>query len=128
MTEADVLNIGSGDGGKAVGMIRHIVLIRFPADADEAAIAAMFAELHRMQAQIPGMLAVTAGRSKSPEQMERGYRHGFVVDFDGWQALQTYQDHPAHRALGAQLTAAAEGGKDGILVFDLPVAPPEAVG
>lgn len=103
-------------------MIRHIVLIRFQPDVSEAAIAAMFAELHDIQDKIPGVLAITAGRSESPEQIERGYMHGFVVDFADWQALQTYQDHPAHQALGVQLVAAAAGGIDGILVFDLPVA------
>lgn len=103
-------------------MIRHIVLIRFRADVSEAEIAAMFTELHDIQDKISGVLAITAGRSESPEQIERGYMHGFVVDFADWQALQTYQDHPAHKALGAQLVAAAEGGIDGILVFDLPVA------
>lgn len=103
-------------------MIRHIVLIRFRAEVNEAEIAAMFTELHDIQAMIPGVLAITAGRSESPEQIERGYMHGFVADFADWPDLQTYQDHPAHQALGAKLVAAAEGGKDGILVFDLPVA------
>ena len=103
-------------------MIRHIVLVKFRPDLDEAAIAALFAELHRIKAKIPGVLAIASGRSDSPEQMERGYRHGFVVDFAGWEALQAYQDHPDHKALGAKLVAGAEGGKDGILVFDLPVA------
>lgn len=103
-------------------MIRHIVLIRFRDDVSAAAIAAMFAELHEIQHKIAGVLAITAGRSESPEQIERGYMHGFVVDFAGWEVLQAYQDHPAHQALGAQLVAAAAGGKDGILVFDLPVA------
>lgn len=104
-------------------MIRHIVLIRFRDDVSEAAIAAMFAELHDIQDKIPGILSITAGRSESPEQIERGYMHGFVVDFSDWVDLQRYQDHPAHKALGVQLVAAAEGGIDGILVFDLPVAP-----
>ena len=103
-------------------MIRHIVLIRFRADVTDAAIADLFAELHRIEGQVPGLRAICAGRSESPEQMERGYMHGFVVDFDDWEGLQAYQDNAAHQALGAGLVAHAEGGKDGILVFDLPVA------
>lgn len=103
-------------------MIRHIVLIRFPADMPEARIAALFADLHRIEGKVPGLIAITSGRSESPEQMERGYMHGFVVDFTDWAALQAYQDHPEHQALGAGLVAAAQGGKDGILVFDLALA------
>jgi hypothetical protein len=103
-------------------MVRHIVLIRFRQDVSETAIAALFAELHRIEGKVSGLLSITSGRSESPEQMERGYMHGFVVDFADWDGLQAYQDHPDHQALGAKLVANAEGGKDGILVFDLPAA------
>ena len=102
-------------------MIRHIVLIRFRTDVTEAQIAAMFAELEEIRSKISGVLAITSGRSESPEKIERGYMHGFVVDFDGWAALEAYQTHPDHKALGAKLVAHAQGGLDGILVFDLPV-------
>jgi hypothetical protein len=102
-------------------MIRHIVLIRFRPEVTAAAVADLFAELHQINGKIPGLLAITAGKSESPEQMERGYMHGFVVDFADWEALQAYQDHPEHQVLGAGLVAAAVGGKDGILCFDLPV-------
>lgn len=103
-------------------MIRHIVLVRFRPDVTAGTIAAIFSDLDRIRALVPGIRAITAGRSESPEKIERGYMHGFVADFDDWAALQAYQDHPAHKAIGAALVAHAEGGLDGILVFDLPVA------
>ena len=103
-------------------MIRHIVLVKFNPQTTEARIAEIFAELHNIKDKLDGVLSITAGRSESPEQIERGYMHGFVVDFTDWDALQAYQDHPDHKALGAQLVANAIGGIDGILVFDLPFA------
>jgi Stress responsive A/B Barrel Domain len=103
-------------------MIRHIVLIRFQPAVSEAQIGGLFAQLHQITGKVPGLLAITSGKSESPEQMERGYMHGFVVDFSDWDALQAYQDHPDHQRLGAGLVAAAVGGKDGILCFDLPIA------
>jgi len=102
-------------------MIRHIVLIRFRADVGEAAIADLFTELHEIEGKIDGLLAITSGRSESPEGIERGYLHGFVADFADWSALEAYQVHPDHKRLGARFVAHAEGGLDGILVFDLPV-------
>ena len=102
-------------------MIRHIVLIRFRADVPEATIASIFADLHAIKAKLPGVLAITSGRSESPEQMERGYMHGFVADFADWATLAAYQDHPDHKRVGGALVANAIGGIDGILVFDLPV-------
>jgi len=83
-------------------------------------MTAIFADLPVIAPQITGLLTWHAGRSESPEQIERGYLHGFTIDFDDWGALQAYQDHPDHKALGAALVAHAVGGLDGILVFDLP--------
>ena len=107
-------------------MIRHIVLIRFQPGVSDAEIADIFEELHRIKPLIPGLLDITAGRSESPEKIERGYLHGFVVDFADWDALAAYQDHPDHKALGARLVENAVGGLDGILVFDLPCGGPSS--
>ncbi len=103
-------------------MIRHIVLIKFKPELNETAISALFDELQEIQRKIPGILSITSGRSESPEKIERGYMHGFVADFDTWEALETYQNDPDHQRLGAKLVANAVGGKDGILCFDLPVS------
>ena len=103
-------------------MIRHIVLVKFNPDLADADIADIWRELHDIEGKVPGLQSITSGRSESPEKIERGYLHGFVADFADWEALQTYQDHPDHKALGARLVANAVGGLDGILVFDLPVA------
>lgn len=101
-------------------MIRHIVLIRFRPDVSEDSIAAIFADLASIGGKISGLGPIHAGRSESPEQIERGYMHGFTADFDDWAALAAYQEHPDHRRVGAALVAHAQGGLDGILVFDLP--------
>jgi hypothetical protein len=101
-------------------MIRHIVLLKARAGVTDAEISAIFADLAAIRDKLPGVLAIHAGQSESPEKIERGYLHGFTVDFADWAALAAYQDHPDHRRVGAALVAAAEGGIDGILVFDLP--------
>ena len=102
-------------------MIRHIVLIRFQPQVSDAEIATIFAALPRLAARLPGVLHFAAGRSASPEQIERGYLHGFTVDFADWDALATYQADAGHKAFGGALVAHAVGGIDGILVFDLVV-------
>ena len=101
-------------------MIRHIVLIRFRADVTEAAIAGIFDTLPRLAAKL-GVQHFACGRSESPEQIERGYMHGFTIDFADWAALATYQADAGHQAFGGALVANAVGGIDGLLVFDLVV-------
>ena len=101
-------------------MIRHIVLNNFRPEIPEATISAIFSDVQALKAKIPGVLVVTAGRSESPEQIERGFKHGFVIDFTDWSALESYQKHPEHQPISASLIAHATGGLEGILVFDLP--------
>jgi hypothetical protein len=100
-------------------MIRHIVLLKARPEVPDAHIEGIFTDLHSLK--LPGILAIHSGRSESPEQIERGYLHGFTVDFADWDALAAYQAHPDHKRVGAALVAAAQGGIDGVLVFDLPV-------
>ncbi len=102
-------------------MIRHIVLIKFKPDVSIAKIDSIFADLVDIKNKISGVFSISCGKSESPEKIERGYMHGFVIDFAGWAALEAYQQHPDHKSVGARLVANAVGGLDGILVFDLPV-------
>lgn len=102
-------------------MIRHIVLTKFKPEVSEATIKGIYDGLAAVTDKLPGAANFTGGRSESPEQIERGYMHGFVIDFDSWDALQTYSDDEDHKALGGQLVANAMGGIDGILVLDLDV-------
>jgi len=102
-------------------MIRHIVLTKFKAETDNATIADIYAALSALTRTITGAHGFTGGRSRSPEQIERGYTHAFVIDFDTWADLKTYAEHPAHRALGARIVENAVGGMDGVLVLDLEI-------
>jgi len=102
-------------------MIRHIVLTRFKPEMTEDDIADIYAGLSALTDTLQGARGFTGGRSASPERIERGYKHGFVIDFDGWEDLKANADHPEHRALGARIVENAEGGIDGVLVLDLEV-------
>ncbi len=102
-------------------MIRHIVLTRFQKDVSESTITGIYDGLSDLTSRLAGASGFVGGRSKSPEQIERGYMHGFTIDFESWDALALYAEHPEHKALGGQLVEHAEGGIDGILVLDIEV-------
>jgi len=102
-------------------MIRHIVLTKFTRSTSEETIADIYAGLSALTETLDGAQKFTGGRSDSPENLERGYRHGFTIDFDSWQVLRTYAEHPVHQSLGQRLVENAVGGIDGILVLDIEV-------
>ncbi len=103
-------------------MIRHTVFVKFPADERPEAIGAVFKALDDLKAVVPGMLRFAAGANVSPEPLSRGFTHAFVADFADAAARDAYLVHPAHKAAGAQLVAAAEGGRDGLVVIDIAIA------
>lgn len=99
-------------------MIRHIVLLKFRPDLDESAIRHALDAVLALKERIGGIRSITVGTNESPEKLEKGFRHGFVVDFADAAARDAYLPHPAHVEVGRQLTEAAQGGAEGILVFD----------
>jgi hypothetical protein len=100
-------------------MIRHCVWVKFRADVAAAERAAIFAGLAALKAHLPGFLAFHAGANVSPEGLHQGFADGFVVDFADAAARDAYLVDAAHKAAGARLVAALEGGRDGLLVFDI---------
>lgn len=102
-------------------MIRHVVLINFRPELDGTAINQALNSVAGLKDKIDGILAVTAGANTSPEKLEKGFRHGFVVDFRDAAARDAYLPHPEHVKVGKALVEAARGGIAGILVFDYEV-------
>ena len=99
-------------------MIRHVVLFKARKDASPQEIASAYAALSGLKETVPGILHFAIGPNASPEGMNRGYDHGFVVDFTGAAARDAYLPHPEHQKAAAALVAICEGGVEGIVVSD----------
>ncbi len=104
---------------KAATVIRHVVLCHRRSGASEQEMTEIFKALEGLQAVIPGIISVSAGRDCSPEGLQSGMTHGFTVDFMDAAARDRYLEHPDHVAIGARLVRATEGGIDGLIVLDL---------
>eukprot|EP01037_Dinobryon_pediforme_P002519 gene2519-2558_t len=59
--------------------------------------------LAALEGVVPGMMKFHAGEDCSPEQLNRGYLHGFSIDFRDEVARDAYLVHPDHKAAGARL-------------------------
>ena len=103
-------------------MIRHCVFVRFRTEVPAAERAAVFEAIAALKSRIPGLLAVHTGANASPEGLDKGFSDGFIVDFADAAARDRYLGDAEHAKAGARIVAAAEGGLDGLLVFDLEVA------
>ena len=104
-------------------MIRHCVFYRFRNGVSADERAEIHAGLAALVGQIDGLLRCDFGPNVSPEGLAQGFNHGFVMDFVDAAARDAYLPHPAHKAAGSKLVAALEGGRDGLIVFDIEVGP-----
>jgi len=79
-------------------MIRHVVLIRFKDEtppAQRAALEIAFAALGREIAEVQ---AIEWGLDASPEGLQKGFTHCFLVTFANEADRDAYLPHPAHQA------------------------------
>jgi hypothetical protein len=102
-------------------MIRHCVFVKFRPEINDAQRADIYAGLDALVGQIDGLLSAQFGPNVSPEGLAQGFNDGFIMDLADEAARDRYLVDPAHKAAGAKLVAALEGGRDGLIVFDMKI-------
>jgi hypothetical protein len=99
-------------------MIHHLVVLRIKKDAKPAQITRVFAELDGLKKKIPGILSFAGGPYSSPEGLNRGFTHGFVMTFRDSAARDGYLPHPEHEKVKERILPLLDGGLDGVVAFD----------
>jgi quinol monooxygenase YgiN len=94
--------------------LRHLVLLRFKADAGVDAVADIERAFVALQGQIDGVRDIEWGTDVSPEGLAKGYTHAFMLSFDDAAARDAYLPHSAHQGFVAQLKPLL----DDVLVID----------
>jgi hypothetical protein len=83
---------------EAAGGYRHVVLFKFKPGASNDAVVAIEDAFRALCAELPLVRGFEWGRNSSPEGLDQGFTHGFIVSFDGPEDRDAYLTHPAHRA------------------------------
>jgi Stress responsive A/B Barrel Domain len=96
-----------------VPKIYHVVLVKFPADKAHR-MADLTVALENLRKLLPGFKSCTGGPYSSPEGLNQGYTHGFVMTFADAAARDTYLTHPEHEKLKQAFLPDLEG----VIAFD----------
>lgn len=83
--------------------MRHVVVFKYKKTSSleqQQQVARAFLAL---QDQIPGITSIEHGQNVSPEKLDQGFDHVFLVTFENTQARDAYLPHPAHLAFGGLL-------------------------
>jgi hypothetical protein len=80
------------------GEIRHIVCFKFKEGAEPAKIRKVEREFAALKGRISGIRSLEWGKNNSPEGLNKGFTHCFIVTFDNEESRTKYLPHPDHQA------------------------------
>ncbi len=87
----------------ATDKLRHVVLFKFKEDADPEAIARAEEAFIALPTKIPEIKDFEWGLNNSPEGLNKGFTHCYLLTFDSEEGRAIYLPHPDHKAFGALL-------------------------
>ncbi len=94
--------------------LRHIVLFKFKDAATKLDINKVEQAFAELPSQIEQIKEFEWGLNNSPENLNKGFTHGFVLTFDNEEDRDLYLPHPDHKAFGKVLGPILED----VLVID----------
>jgi len=83
--------------------VRHVVVFKYEADAPEQKIKQVTDAFRELEDKIPGILSFEHGVNNSPEGLNRGFTHVYLLTFEDADARDAYLPHPEHKAFGKLL-------------------------
>jgi len=98
-------------------MLRHIVLFKFKSKTTESDIKKIETAFGELPAKIPAIKDYEWGLNNSPENLDKGFTHCFLLTFEQESDRATYLPHPAHEVFKALVGPHL----DDVLVFDYEV-------
>jgi hypothetical protein len=96
------ISFGAGKG-KNSPVLRHVVLFGFNASVTPDEIKAVEAAFLALPEQIKCIKSFEWGTDISPEGLQKGHTHCFLLTFGSEKDRDEYLVHPAHKAFGAML-------------------------
>lgn len=84
--------------------IRHVVVFKYKAGTTDAQIAEVTAAFRAMTKKIPGLVAFEQGKNHSPEKLDQGFTHVYLLTFNSVAARDAFLPNADHKKFGEMLT------------------------
>lgn len=97
-----------------MAVIQHMVLLKFKPETTEEKIADLFSQLSELKELIPGIRSFAGGPYSSDEGLNKGFTHGFSMEFDSANARDAYLPHPEHERVKSAIMPCI----DDVIAFD----------
>jgi hypothetical protein len=93
----------AADALSSNGPVRHVVSFKFKETATPQQIQKVVDAFGELKAKIPVIVSFECGTNISPEKLNKGFTHCFILTFKSEKDRDLYLVHPAHKAFGEGL-------------------------
>ena len=83
--------------------LRHVVSLRFKDTATKEQIRQIEEAFRALKKKIPQVSALEWGTNVSPEKLNKGFTHGFILTFRSEKERDDYLANPDHKEFGKLL-------------------------
>ena len=80
--------------------VKHIVVFKFKSKVTPAQIEEVTVAFKNLKNKIPGILSFENGVNNSPEKLNKGFTHVYLLTFKDAASRDTYLPHPDHKKFG----------------------------
>jgi len=79
-------------------LLRHVVIFKFKDSASEADVKKVVDAFRELPSKVPAVAEFEFGTNNSPEGLNDGFTHCFLITFKTEKDREAYLPHPAHAA------------------------------
>lgn len=90
--------VTGSEASESTKHLRHVVMFGFKESSSDADVQTVIDAFAALPKQIPEIAAFEFGKNNSPENLNDGLTHCFLVTFNSEADRATYLPHPAHKA------------------------------
>ena len=98
----------AGRAAQADTTVRHVVVFKYKAGTTDAQIRQVTDAFRALKDKIPGIVSFEHGVNHSPENLNQGFTHVYLLTFTNAAARDAYLPHPEHRKFGEMLGSVLE--------------------
>lgn len=81
-------------------VVQHIVLFKFKPETTPEKVNEIVAAFEALPSKIKEIKGFQWGTNNSPEKLNKGLTHAFILTFDNEKDRDAYLPHPAHKEFG----------------------------
>ena len=87
----------AAENGSNVRKVRHVVCFQYKEGTTKEKIAEIGRAFRGLKGKISGIVSFEMGENDSPEGLNKGFTHCYIVTFENAAARKGYLPHPEHK-------------------------------